>query len=146
MLIQRLYSFSVITAAIYKTTGFVYADPIASTFVGVMIMGTAWPIISRSGKILLDVAPDGIDMKGVKEDVERISGAGSIHDLHVWSVGQSLLYAYGLLHYRYSRRLDNKSAIASLHLLQTVDSLKNFDMLCEDIRKVSRACYAITNA
>jgi zinc transporter 1 len=78
----------VISAGIYKATGFVYADPIASVFVGGMIIGTAWPLLVRSGKNLLNAAPDGIDIRGVREDIERISGSDTVHDLHVWSAGE----------------------------------------------------------
>lgn len=34
-------------------TGFVYTDPIASVFVGLMILGTAIPLLIRSGQNLL---------------------------------------------------------------------------------------------
>lgn len=62
-----------------------------------MIMGTSWPLLSRSGKSLLGAAPEDVDIKGVREDIERVSGKGSVHDLHVWTV-------------------DGKSLVASLHL------------------------------
>jgi Co/Zn/Cd efflux system component len=52
-----------------------------------MIIGTAWPLVMRAGRSLLAAAPDTIDVKGVKEDVERITGTDTVHDLHVWSVG-----------------------------------------------------------
>lgn len=71
-------------------TGFVYADPIASFFVGCMILGTAWPLVIRSGRDLLVTAPDTIDVKGVREDIERITGSDTVHDLHIWSIGTLL--------------------------------------------------------
>lgn len=69
-------------------TGFVYADPIASFFVGCMIVATAWPLVVRSGRSLLITAPDTIDVKGVREDIERITGQDTVHDLHIWSIGE----------------------------------------------------------
>lgn len=65
-----------------------YADPIASVFVGCMIIGTAWPLVVRSGRSLLVSAPDTIDVKGVKEDIERITGPDTVHELHVWNMGR----------------------------------------------------------
>lgn len=56
-----------------------------------MIVGTAWPLVVRSGRSLLVSAPDTIDVNGVREDIERITGPDSVHDLHVWSIGTSLL-------------------------------------------------------
>lgn len=51
-------------------------------------MGTAWPLLVRSGRNLLNAAPDSVDIKGVREDIERISGPETVHDLHVWSAGE----------------------------------------------------------
>ncbi|KAK1920615.1 cation efflux protein [Papiliotrema laurentii] len=86
--------FCIISAGIYKATGFKYADPIASFFVGCMIIGTVWSLIMRAGRSLLAAAPDSIDVKGVKEDVERITGAETVHDLHVWSITKRLSPRY----------------------------------------------------
>jgi len=94
-------------------TGFVYADPIASFFVGCMIVGTAWPLIVRSGRSLLVAAPDTIDVEGVREDIERITGPDTVHDLHVWSIGTLLLAFACILILSDS---DSKISIASLHL------------------------------
>lgn len=106
----------IISAGVYKATGFVYADPIASVFVGCMIIATAWPVLKRSSRSLLNAAPDAIDIEGVKEDIQRITGEATVHDLHVWSV-------------------DDKNVVASMHLLHASDSLKDYDSLSEEIRK-----------
>lgn len=79
---------AVISAGVFIASGFIYADPIASTFVGCMIIGTAYPLIMRSGRFLLESAPEDIDIKGVKEDVERITGQDSVHELHVWNLSE----------------------------------------------------------
>lgn len=90
-------------------TGFRYADPIASFFVGCMIIGTAWPLTVRSGRSLMVVAPDNVDIKGVREDIERITGADTVHDLHVWAIGESS-------HSDRAYSSDSKNSIGSLHL------------------------------
>lgn len=69
-------------------TGFVYTDPVASVFVGVMILATAIPLLLHSGQKLLGVTPQTIDVKGVEEDIVRIAGPGSVHDLHIWTTGK----------------------------------------------------------
>ncbi|OCF32111.1 hypothetical protein I316_06267 [Kwoniella heveanensis BCC8398] len=106
----------IISAGIYYATGFRYSDPIASVLVGAMIISTAMPLILRAGRSLLSAAPQHIDVDGVKEDIERISGKGTVHDLHVWSI-------------------DAKSPVASLHLLQSDDSLATFEKNAEAIRQ-----------
>ncbi len=77
-----------ISAGIYIATGFVYADTIASSFVGCMILATSYPLIVKSGRFLLQKAPEYIDTEGVKADVERISGKDTVHELHIWNLSK----------------------------------------------------------
>jgi zinc transporter 1 len=51
-----------------------------------MVIGTSYPVVVRSGRYLLDSAPEGVDVVGVKEDVERITGPDTVHELHVWNL------------------------------------------------------------
>ncbi|GAA6018144.1 hypothetical protein JCM10207_006093 [Rhodosporidiobolus poonsookiae] len=75
----------IISAGIYKATGWRYADPLASLFVGAMVMGTAYPLLVRSAKDLLQVAPASVEMAGLLEDIERLTGKKTVHELHVWT-------------------------------------------------------------
>merc|ERR1711939_1132405 len=88
-------------------TGWIYMDPLASLFVGFMIIGTALPLTLRSGRMLAEAAPKDIDLKGVRKDVAAVEGVEGVHELHVWSLSQS-------------------KAIAALHLTVASDSLTDF--------------------
>lgn len=50
-----------------------YADPAASTFIALMIFGSAIPLTLNSGKILLQSTPRGVEMDDVKHDLEKVS-------------------------------------------------------------------------
>jgi Co/Zn/Cd efflux system component len=91
---MRLIIWIVISAGVFIATDFVYADPIASTFVGLMILATSYPLVARSGRYLLERAPDSIDIKGVREDVERITGQDTVHELHVWNLSKQHVRVY----------------------------------------------------
>jgi zinc transporter 1 len=67
-------------------TRFVYADPMASVFIGFMILLTAIPLLTRSSKVLLEGAPTEIDLKGVEKDLLAIPGVEGIHEMHVWQL------------------------------------------------------------
>ncbi|KDQ58282.1 hypothetical protein JAAARDRAFT_35091 [Jaapia argillacea MUCL 33604] len=97
----------IISAIVIMFTGFYYADPIASLFVGCMIMTTAWPLMRNSGRFLLEGAPEEIDMQGVESDVERVKGIEEVHEVHVWSLTQS-------------------KRIATMHVATSNDSLRHF--------------------
>ncbi|KDQ58805.1 hypothetical protein JAAARDRAFT_34660 [Jaapia argillacea MUCL 33604] len=97
----------IISGVIILYTGFYYADPLASLFVGCMIMTTAWPLMKTSGRFLLEGAPEEIDMEGVERDVERVKGVEEAHEVHVWSLTQS-------------------KRIATMHVATSNDSLRDF--------------------
>ncbi len=80
---------AVISAGIFMATGFIYVDPIASTFIGLMIISTSYPLLKRCGVFLLETAPESLDLAGVVEDVERITGKDTVHEMHVWSLSES---------------------------------------------------------
>ncbi|KDQ58281.1 hypothetical protein JAAARDRAFT_155994 [Jaapia argillacea MUCL 33604] len=97
----------IISAVVIMFTKFYYADPIASLFVGCMILATAWPLMRASGRFLLEGAPEEIDVEGVVKDVERVKGVEEVHEVHVWSLTQS-------------------KRIAIMHVATSNDSLRHF--------------------
>jgi len=105
----------IISAVVYLKTGWIYMDPLASLFVGFMIIGTALPLTLRSGRMLAEAAPKDIDLKGVRKDVAALEGVEGVHELHVWSLSQS-------------------KAIAALHLTVASDSLTAFMALSRKIQ------------
>jgi Co/Zn/Cd efflux system component len=84
-------------------TKFIYADPIVSTFVGIMIISTAIPLSWRSGQFLMNGAPRNIDTLGVREDIERITGKNTVHELHIWNI--STWFCEGISFYLHRSQL-----------------------------------------
>ncbi|PEF61677.1 cation diffusion facilitator family transporter [Bacillus cereus] len=66
------------------------ADPIISAIVAVLILKSAWGVIKHSIHILMEGTPSEINMKEIKEEVEKIKGVTNIHDLHVWTITSGL--------------------------------------------------------
>ena len=82
-----------ISAGVFMATSFIYADPIASAFVGCMILATSGPLVMKSGRILLESAPLEINIEGVRQDITRVDGIEGVHELHVWNLSMySLLF------------------------------------------------------
>ncbi|KAL2208935.1 cation efflux protein [Sarocladium strictum] len=75
-----------------------YADPAVGIFIAIMILLTAVPLTRSSGSILLQIAPPGVSMDDVKQDIEKIPGVESVHELHIW-------------------RLDQRKSVASAHVV-----------------------------
>jgi len=87
-----LYGFigTVIAGIIIVTTGFTRADAIASLVVVVLMVKAAWGLLSESGKILLEAAPDDMDLERIRAHLTELPQVLGVHDLHAWTVTSGL--------------------------------------------------------
>lgn len=67
-------------------TGWAYADPLVSVVIGALVLASAWPVLRDSLRVLLEVAPAGIDAQAVGQRMVRAEGIREVHDLHVWTI------------------------------------------------------------
>jgi cobalt-zinc-cadmium efflux system protein len=88
-LLTDFYAFAATALAggVVWTTGFNRADPIASLTVAASMVVVALPLLRRSGRILLEAAPEGIDPDRIAEVLQAEPGVVEVHDLHVWEIG-----------------------------------------------------------
>ena len=71
-------------------TGWNWLDPLVSVFIGLLILWNAWGILRESVDILLESTPRDVDMDAMIRDMSRVTGVLGVHDLHVWSITQSM--------------------------------------------------------
>ncbi len=71
-------------------TGFDRIDPIASLVVVALMARAAWPLLRKSGRILLEAAPEDFDLDEVRSHILELPEVASVHDLHVWVVTSDL--------------------------------------------------------
>ena len=57
---------------------------------GLLIVWNAWLIIRESVEILLEGTPRDIDVDVMVKDIQQVLGVRGVHDLHVWSITQSM--------------------------------------------------------
>ncbi|MEH7385082.1 cation diffusion facilitator family transporter [Bacillus sp. JJ1521] len=62
------------------------ADPIISVVVAILILKSAWGVLTHSIHILMEGTPITIDQKEVKTTLEEIDGVIDVHDLHIWTI------------------------------------------------------------
>ncbi|KAL7937950.1 cation efflux protein [Trichoderma chlorosporum] len=94
-----------------------YADPAIGVFISLMIFLTAWPLTKSSGRILLQIAPNEINLDDVRHDIKKVPGVESVHELHIW-------------------RLDQRKSIASAHVVVDGRTVKSF----ADTAKIIMEC------
>lgn len=81
---------AVAAGLIIRFTGMRWVDPLASIFIGILILWNAWGILRESVDILMESTPADIDMAALQEDMLTVTGVRGVHDLHVWSIARSL--------------------------------------------------------
>jgi cobalt-zinc-cadmium efflux system protein len=81
---------AVIAGVIIYFTRANWLDPLASVLIGVLILYNAWGIVRESVDILLEATPNDLDMQTMVREIRQVEGVLGVHDLHVWSLTQSL--------------------------------------------------------
>jgi len=81
---------AVIAGVIIAFTNWNWLDPLVSVLIGFFILWNAWGILRQSVHILLESAPESIDMDSMIQSMLKVEGVRGVHDLHVWSLNESL--------------------------------------------------------
>ncbi len=91
-ILTDLYGFigTVIAGIIILTTGYTRADSIASLLVVTLMLKAAWRLLRDSGRVLLEAAPEDVDLDGIRAHLLEVDHVHDVHDLHVWTVTSNL--------------------------------------------------------
>jgi cobalt-zinc-cadmium efflux system protein len=81
---------AVIAGIIIAFTSWNWLDPLVSVLIGVFILWNAWGILRQSIHILLESTPESIDIDSMVTSLLKVDGVRGVHDLHVWSINESL--------------------------------------------------------
>jgi cobalt-zinc-cadmium efflux system protein len=87
-----LYGFlgTAAAAVIIIVTGYTRSDAIAALLVVVLMVRAAWSLLRASGRILLEAAPEDMNLDDVRAHLLATSHVKDVHDLHAWTVTSSL--------------------------------------------------------
>src|SRR5215469_3930461 len=87
-----LYGFlgTAAAAVIIIATGYTRADAIAALVVLALMVRAAWSLLRASGRILLEAAPEDMNLDDVRAHLLATSHVKDVHDLHAWTVTSSL--------------------------------------------------------
>lgn len=89
-----LGSVGAIAAAIgIMLTGWTLLDPILSVLVAVLVVRSAWGLVSDSVFILLQGTPKGMDIKAVEADIASLPGIAEVGHLHAWTLTDESIVA-----------------------------------------------------
>jgi cobalt-zinc-cadmium efflux system protein len=94
---DTLSSVGVMVGAIIITfTGILLVDTVVAVLISGLIIRGGLRLVKDTGRILLEQAPTKINTAKLAEEILKVEGVGSIHELHVWSVtyGMNILSAH----------------------------------------------------
>jgi cobalt-zinc-cadmium efflux system protein len=88
---DTISSAGVILAALtIKLTGWALADPVASAFVGIVIIWGGSRVIKEALWVFLELSPAELHIEEVSRTISDIPGVICVHDVHIWSIGHGI--------------------------------------------------------
>jgi cobalt-zinc-cadmium efflux system protein len=81
---------TVAAGVVILTTGWTQADAIASLLVVALMLKAAWGLLRDSGRVLLEAAPEGMNLEAVRAHLLSTDHVHDLHDLHAWTVTSGL--------------------------------------------------------
>ncbi len=76
----------VAAAVVIVTTGWTRADPVASLVVAGLILPRSLRLLRDAVRILMEAAPDDLDVSEVRTHLLEVPGVRDVHDVHVWTI------------------------------------------------------------
>lgn len=84
---DTLGSIAVIAAAlVIRWTGWWYIDPLLAAGIGVFVLPRTARVGRRALRMLVQAAPEHVDVERMRTALRRVDGVEDLHDLHVWSL------------------------------------------------------------
>ena len=78
---------AIIAAVVIIYTGWMPIDPLLSIVVALLILRSAWLLVRRSGHILLQGAPEWLDVESMEAHIcSAVPAVGGVHHVHVWGL------------------------------------------------------------
>lgn len=105
---------AIVALATVWFTGWALVDPILTLAIAALLLVSTVRLLHASGRVLMNAAPEGIDPAAVEASLRRPAGVGSVHDLHLWSLG------------------DGRAALAA-HL--AIDDVAHWPRILEELRR-----------
>ena len=76
----------IIAAVLLEVFGWGWVDPVIGALIGLWILPRTWRLGRRAVRVLLQAAPDHVDLDALADGLESIEGVVEVHDLHVWTL------------------------------------------------------------
>lgn len=79
---------AIVAALVIMLTGWMPIDPILAVFVALLILRSAWQLVTSAAHILLEGTPQGLTLDQIAQSLLALDGVEAVHHLHVWAITQ----------------------------------------------------------
>ena len=108
---------AIVAAGVIIATGWMPIDPLLSILVALLILRSAWRVVSQAGHILLEGTPEDLDAVNIREVLmEEIAEVEDVHHIHIWS----LTPTYPLLTLHVNIKHDSDYVLALQHIKEVL--------------------------
>jgi cobalt-zinc-cadmium efflux system protein len=76
----------VVAGAVVLAGGSDIVDPIVGLLISLLVLFSSWRLLKEPFDVLMEAAPEGIDVDTMGAHICKVPGVRSVHDLHVWTV------------------------------------------------------------
>ncbi|MEL6893037.1 MAG: cation diffusion facilitator family transporter [Actinomycetota bacterium] len=76
----------IVAAVLLQLFGWTWVDPVMGAAIGLWILPRTYRLGRRAVRILLQAAPEHVDLDALIGDLEGIDGVVDVHDVHVWTL------------------------------------------------------------
>lgn len=66
--------------------GWTWADPVASILIVLLVVYSAWTLVRDAIFVLMEGAPENVDVDAVRSSLSALPSVVEVHDLHVWVI------------------------------------------------------------
>lgn len=76
----------IVAAVLLQVFGWAWVDPLIGAAIGLWILPRTWRLGRRAARVLLQSAPDDVDLDALVADLAGLDGVVDVHDVHVWTL------------------------------------------------------------
>jgi cobalt-zinc-cadmium efflux system protein len=76
----------IVAAVVIAVAGWDPIDAIVAALIGIWILPRAWNLGARAVRVLLQFAPEHVDLVAIHDQLGALPGVVDVHDLHVWTL------------------------------------------------------------
>ena len=87
MLVDLMASAGVIVSAVLVWAfGWFLADLVISVFIALLTLVSSWSLLRKTLSILMEGAPEHVDVRRLTAALEELRGIALLHDVHCWTI------------------------------------------------------------